>query len=154
MEYDLTILRMRQDGRTWQEIGTACGRDVSTVYRRYMAMLTEERTERGMGRDMLRDQEISRLDIAVAAIADRVRAGDLDAIDRWIKAMQVRARLVGLNSPEESSSVVTIHATPVERVEGLRTMLRAGAEGSRRRRGSVQEALPAGPSTDVLPALP
>lgn len=46
-----------------------------------------------------RQMELERLDSAQIAIAAQVQAGDLYAIDRWIRIIEVRCKLLGLNLP-------------------------------------------------------
>jgi uncharacterized membrane protein YccC len=49
----------------------------------------------------LRKLEGERLDMALQAIATRVRQGDLGAIDRWLRCCESRRKLDGLDAPEK-----------------------------------------------------
>jgi hypothetical protein len=49
--------------------------------------------------DELRTLELSRLDDMLKAIAPHVAAGNLTAIDRALKIMERRAKLIGLDAP-------------------------------------------------------
>src|SRR5947209_16451698 len=51
----------------------------------------------------LRKLERERLDMALQAIAVRVRAGDLKALDRWLRCCESRRKLDGLDAPEAVS---------------------------------------------------
>ena len=46
-----------------------------------------------------RSLELERLDTAQLAIAKKVQAGDLQAIDRWLRISERRAALLGLDAP-------------------------------------------------------
>jgi uncharacterized membrane protein YccC len=49
----------------------------------------------------LRQLEGERLDMAMQAIAARVRQGDLGAIDRWLRCCESRRKLNGLDAPQK-----------------------------------------------------
>lgn len=51
--------------------------------------------------DVIRQIEIERLDLMLLALATKVRAGDVQAIDRALKIMERRARLLGLDAAEK-----------------------------------------------------
>jgi DNA-binding transcriptional MerR regulator len=51
--------------------------------------------------DDLRKLEGERLDMAMQAIAARVRQGDLGAIDRWLRCCESRRKLDGLDAPQK-----------------------------------------------------
>ncbi len=46
-----------------------------------------------------RQMELERLDVAQIAIARQVQAGDLFAIDRWIRLIETRCKILGLYLP-------------------------------------------------------
>jgi hypothetical protein len=52
--------------------------------------------------DELRTLEVERLDAAAAAIYPSVKQGQYGAIDRWIKIMERRAKLLGLDAPTKT----------------------------------------------------
>ena len=71
---------------------TSATRDVKAV-------LAELRDERLSMAEEYVDLELQRLDIAAVAIAKKVQSGDLFAIDRWVKIIETRMRLLGLDAP-------------------------------------------------------
>lgn len=58
----------------------------------------------------LRHLELSRLDAAMEAIADKVEAGDLFAIDRWVKLIERRCKILGIDAPVKQEQDITIHS--------------------------------------------
>jgi hypothetical protein len=65
----------------------------------------------------LRELELQRLDMAAFAIADQVKAGHLGAIDRWIRSIDQRCKLLGLNQDDLNKAWGTLEAYGYERVE-------------------------------------
>jgi oligoendopeptidase F len=50
--------------------------------------------------DSLRELELRRLDVLMLAIWNKARKGDLDAVDRAIRIIDRRAKLLGLDAPQ------------------------------------------------------
>lgn len=110
----LAALQLRQKGLTYDEIKTELGyaskgaaaKAVRSALRKTLA----EPAER------VRDLEVTRLDRMVSAIWDKVLAGQLTAVDRMIKIMERRARLLGLdqdNDPTKDNAAAAL-ATVLE----------------------------------------
>lgn len=58
----------------------------------------------------LRDMELERLDLAQRSLADKIVRGHLGAIDRLIRIMDHRAKLLGLYEPQPDTGVAEIAA--------------------------------------------
>ena len=92
-------LELRKSGATYERIGNALGVSTSTAQRLAVDALRLV-IERGMeGADELRQLEVERLDAMLLSVWRSVRNGHLGAIDRCIKIMERRARLLGLDAP-------------------------------------------------------
>jgi hypothetical protein len=64
--------------------------------------------------EIMRRLESERLDLASMAIARQVQAGDLQAVDRWIKLIEARAKLWGLHLPPADRPINQDSATAIE----------------------------------------
>ena len=56
-------------------------------------------SQTGLDTEEYRALELERLDTAQLAIAKKVQAGDLQAIDRWLRISERRSALLGLDAP-------------------------------------------------------
>ena len=91
-------LQLRLEGKTYTEIAEHMGKSVSTVHGYVTGSLAEVTKEDAQ---QLRDVEAARLDALQHAIWDKAIDGDLSAIDRVIKIIDRRARLLGLDAPQQ-----------------------------------------------------
>lgn len=91
-------LQLRLEGMTYAEIAERMGKSVSTVHG-YVADSLAEVTKDVS--EQLRDVEAARLDALQHAIWERAIDGDLSAMDRVIKIVDRRARLLGLDAPQQ-----------------------------------------------------
>ncbi len=96
-------LELRKAGVSYQQIADALGyKDASGAWRAVKAGLKKTLQEPA---DDLRKLELERLDSAAAAIYPSVKQGQYGAIDRWIKIMERRAKLLGLDAPTKIAPV-------------------------------------------------
>lgn len=91
-------LQLRLEGKTYTEIAERMGKSVSTVHGYVADSLAEVTKEDAQ---QLRDVEAARLDALQHAIWDKAIGGDLSAMDRVIKIIDRRARLLGLDAPQQ-----------------------------------------------------
>lgn len=91
-------LELRKMGWTYQSIGKAMG--VSTTQaRRDVRRVLEERVKHDQNHVAEQRQlELERVEMVLTSLAKRVRDGDTAAIDRWLKASDIRRRLLGLDA--------------------------------------------------------
>lgn len=105
------ILAMRLAGATLAEIGEAVGLDKSTVSHDINTALADiPRAEA----NQLRQQEVHRLDRLQRAVWTSALSGDLPAMDRVIRIIDRRAKLLGLDAPQQveiSAGNVDLDAT-------------------------------------------
>ena len=90
-------LELRLAGANLDAIGRQVGLDKSNVSRRIKAALADIPASEA---EALRTIENERLDGMQVAIWNRVRKGDLGAIDRAIRISERRSRLNGLDAPQ------------------------------------------------------
>jgi hypothetical protein len=102
-EKEVKVYELRKAGATFDEIaqvvGYSSGVTAYEAYKRVMVRLNEVLVEHAME---VRTTELGRLDTATRAIWQRVVQGDLLAIDRMLRIMERRARLLGLDAPQRS----------------------------------------------------
>ena len=92
-------LELRKAGITYQEISDALGIPLSSVGRYVQQGIAEwqKQTEQDAGEIVA--LEIARIDRMLRGLWNRAKAGDDAAVDRVIKLMDRRAKLLGLDKP-------------------------------------------------------
>lgn len=114
-------LEFRKAGVSYQRIAETLGyKDASGAWRAVKSALKKTLQEPA---DDLRRLEIERLDAAASAIYPSVKQGQYGAIDRWLKIMERRAKLLGLDAPTKSD--ITSDGKP------LTVIIRKASDGSR-----------------------
>lgn len=104
-------LELRRAGASYAQIGRVLGyRSTASAHKAVEVALTMTLREPA---EAVRQLELERLDEAQRAIWPRVRAGDLEAIDRLCKLMDRRAKLLGLDAPKQVE-VLTIDTVDAE----------------------------------------
>lgn len=92
---DAAALDMRRAGHSYAHIAAELGyADRGHAHRQVSKALDAVRSEPA---EALRDMELARLDEMHAAVWDQARDGDLHALDRILRIMERRARLLGLD---------------------------------------------------------
>lgn len=87
---------LRREGLTLREVANELGVSVYTAWNDIQTAVRDIPKEEA---DLLRQQEADRLDALQHAIWEKAIAGDLHAIDRVLKIIERRCRLMGLDSP-------------------------------------------------------
>ena len=148
-EREISALRLRAEGCTYEEIGRRLGVAKQSAWEavdRAMTRSADELRERGAE---VRALEAERLDAAAAAIWPKVMDGDLRAQETWLRNRTRYSSLVGLDVRHESAVftddrlVNIITAPPWER----------GAASGRSETGA-QLSLPPGHAGNVSSANP
>lgn len=91
-------LQYRLTGASYQEIADQMGSDrkaVSRWVREELANIPK------LEADELRQQEVERLDLLTKAVWQHAMAGDPTAIDKALKIIDRRAKLLGLDAPQQ-----------------------------------------------------
>ena len=95
-------LRLRAYGFSFQQIAGELDVGKTTAFKYYQDAITEARQENLALAESARDLELERCDIALRAIAAEVRSGNLAAIDRWIKIIERRSAILGIDASDRA----------------------------------------------------
>ena len=100
------VLALRKLGGSYRDIARAIaqefdqpGYEQGAVSKDLSQILDELHQLTLQDAEQLRQMELERLDAAQIAIARQVQAGDLYAIDRWIRIIETRCKILGLYLP-------------------------------------------------------
>jgi len=99
-------MELRLAGATYAKIGEALGVSHTAAHKivaRVVARMAEEDLDNVR---KIRALEIARLDRLLLGIWQDARQGDLSAIDRALKIMDRRAKLLGLDSTQVSQAIL------------------------------------------------
>lgn len=94
-------VELRMEGKTFDRIGAELGVSRQRAYQLVHGALgklqreTQDRVEEALA------LELERLDALQLAIYERATGGDLRAIDRMLRIMERRAKLLGLDTPQK-----------------------------------------------------
>lgn len=100
---DLRLLGYSHD-RIARELGYAHRSAAKKAIDRALAGIPREAAKQ------LRDIELERLDLAQRSLADGIVRGNLGAIDRLLRIMDHRAKLLGLYEPQADSGIAEVAA--------------------------------------------
>lgn len=105
-------LSLRQAGVTYADIADRLGYAASSgAYKAVMAALDKTLQEPA---DELRRVELARLDRLQSSVWLAATGGDMTALDRILKIMERRARLMGLDAPVKIGVNITVLSLVVE----------------------------------------
>jgi len=111
LDKQLQALQLRIAGVSYQSIADALGyKHASGAHKAVSSALKKTLQEPA---DDLRSLELARLDSAMQAIAASVKQGQYGAIDRLLKIMERRAKLLGLDAPAK----LDVHNEGITKVE-------------------------------------
>ena len=99
LERQVKALELRRMGKGYAEIARTLGIGRSHAHRLVMAGLQDAVDQLRAQADDLRAEEISRLDGMLAGLWPDARRGNHGAVDRVLRIMERRARLLGLDAP-------------------------------------------------------
>ena len=108
-EKTLKALELRKRGMNYTQIGEKLGCNRSTACRYVLSELENLADKCREEAVHVRDLELQRLDALYLKAWEAVEGGDLSAIDRCLRIMERRAKLLGLDAAEkiEHSGVVS-----------------------------------------------
>ena len=99
MEKQRQALALRANGATYREIARQLDIPLSTAGVYVKRAIDEARAEVVEGAEYVVGLELERLDNMLLSLAPALRNGHLGAIDRALKIMERRAKLLGLDAP-------------------------------------------------------
>ncbi|MEY2655068.1 MAG: Rhodococcus phage Jace [Pseudomonadota bacterium] len=107
-------LELRRMGMGYIEIGNRLGISKSQAHRLVQAGLADARAQIGAEANDLKSEEISRLDAMLAGLWPDARKGQHGAVDRVLKIMERRAKLLGLDAPVKLAHGGDGNAPPIK----------------------------------------
>lgn len=94
-------VQLRKAGFTYQEIADQIGMTRGNAYKLVAEAMQEFKTESAEEAQEVKRVELARLDHATRAIWSQVANGNHGAIDRLLRIMDRRAKLLGLDAPSK-----------------------------------------------------
>ena len=107
-ELEREAYQLRLIGYSYQQIADALGRPRSTVHKAVQRALARRVAEIDGMADELRRLELDRLDRMLAALERRIAEGDPQAVSVARQLIETRAKLQGLNAPEQRDHTIRI----------------------------------------------
>lgn len=103
LDQQAKAMELRRMGYGYQKIADQLDCSVSTAYGYIKEALTETKQQIEGDALELKAEEISRLDGMLQGIWQEARKGNYGSIDRVLKIMERRARMLGLDAPVRAS---------------------------------------------------
>jgi len=100
-QHQATALEMRRAGLGYRAIAAKMGLSKSQTHRLVKDGLADAIEQVAGASDELRAEEVDRLDAVLASVWPAARRGNLGAVDRVLRIMERRAKLLGLDAPEK-----------------------------------------------------
>jgi hypothetical protein len=98
-------LELRKGGSSYRAIAKKLNTDVATAYKDVDVALKSLVQMNTASATELREIELERLDAMLLSISDNLKSGHLGAIDRALRIMERRARLIGLDAPTQVQTI-------------------------------------------------
>lgn len=99
---------MRVRGASYQEIAEAVGYyDKAGAQKAVTRALAAAASEQREDRAVLVQRELDLIDACIAGLAEKVGRGDVRAVEGTLRAIERRARLLGLDAPMRADVTVT-----------------------------------------------
>lgn len=95
---------LRKAGATFDEIGKAMGMTRQSAFELVTKTLAEIRSRTAEDVEHVRELELHRLDALLKGLWQSASKGSVNAVDRALKIMERRARLLGLDAPTKLAS--------------------------------------------------
>lgn len=116
LQTQMKALELRRMGKGYTEISATLGVARSHVHRLVKAALADAAEQVAAQGDELRAEEVSRLDGMLGAVWPDARKGSLGAVDRVLKIMERRSKLLGLDAPVKLAHGGDRDAPPIQHV--------------------------------------
>ena len=136
LDRQIKALELRRMGKGYTEIAAALGIGKSQAHRLVTAALIDARQQVSADANDLRAEELSRLDAMLGGLWADARRGNVSAIDRVLKIMERRARLLGLDAPTRLAHGGDGAAPPIQTENGIYAISDAELEAIARGRGT------------------
>ena len=103
-EHELQAVQLRKAHLGYQQIGDRLGMTASGAYRCVSRALARMKAETGEVAEQVRQLESDRLDVIGTVLWNKVLDGKVEFIDRYLKVQERRARLLGLDSKNQTET--------------------------------------------------
>ena len=103
-EHELEVFALRKAGLGYQQIADKTGMSLGGAYgcvRRHLERMRSEACEMAAE---IREMELERLDVIATSLWNKVVSGNEVSIDRYLKVMERRARMLGLDSANQTET--------------------------------------------------
>lgn len=107
-ELETQAIALRKAGMRYEGIARELGCALSTAHAAVKRVLQRWAEQNNAAAAELVALEDARLDVVMVAIAKEVQAGNLAAIDRWLRVIELRCRLHGLFPAAPLAGTVTV----------------------------------------------
>ena len=101
LDHKIRALQLRQEGYRYREIAVQLGITEQGAHQLVIDELRRQKTQLPELADEVRRLELERLDAMQLALVTKVKKGDTAAIQTVLKIMERRAKLLGLDAPQE-----------------------------------------------------
>lgn len=108
LERQQRALELRRQGLRYEQIAERLGVDTSTAWRLVMKAYQRTIKHNDELAEFNRKLDLERLDAALSALWPQVVAGKPQAVDRLLGILERRARLLGLDAPEQVRSEMIV----------------------------------------------
>jgi hypothetical protein len=88
--------QMQLAGKSYRDIATELGVSVGTAFKDVQAHAEAIKTPVA---EAVRKQELARLDMLIERLMPRIESGDVQAVGAFLKVMDRRAKMLGLDAP-------------------------------------------------------
>lgn len=92
-------LEMRKSGASYRAIGANLGVSEAQAHRDVQAALATMAELEQASADEYRTLELMRLDMALLALSPKMKFGDPQVVNAWVKVSESRRKLLGLDAP-------------------------------------------------------
>ncbi len=120
-------LDLRRAGHGYQSIADRLGVSVSTAHGYVSDAMAESRAQIEADAAEIKAEEISRLDGMLCGLWDLATSGDVQAVDRVLRIMERRSKLLGLDAPVRVGHGGDADAPPISMQE-IKTLSDADLE--------------------------
>lgn len=103
LDRQVKALELRRMGKGYSEIAAALGIGRSQAHRLVQSGLADAVAQVSAEADELRAEEVSRLDAMLSGLWPDARRGQHAAVDRVLRIMERRAKMLGLDAPTKVS---------------------------------------------------
>ena len=99
-EHHKLVMQQRRQGLSWREIGEANGYTMQRACRVGQRAFQQLVNDANSATEEVRKVEVERLDGMLQALWPKAEDGDEKTVDRVLKLMERRAKLLGLDAPQ------------------------------------------------------